>query len=264
MSSILSRLQAEAARLRCAIRGTRPDVAVGQDEIHVREAQLVEINEQLVLAALEAEQIAEKALRELARVTAASQRDPLTLLPNRALILDRIERAVASAERGRVPAAVLFVDLDGFKQINDQHGHRMGDQVLQEVARRLEVTVRDSDSVGRMGGDEFLVVLPVIAQRTDAEQVASKLLAAIEVPNHVCNVNLQLSASVGIAIYPRDGLDTSSLINRADEAMYRAKRRGGGKFEHAHKPETGRSLVIQPKLTITERPIRAMRSCASD
>ena len=137
------------------------------------------------------------------------------------------------AERGDMRLAVLFVDIDQFKKINDTHGHLIGDEVLQLVARRLEASVRTSDTVSRFGGDEYLVLLTEISQASDATLAAVKLLATIAAPSRVKDGTLRLSASIGIAVYPGDGLDTATLINRADEAMYRAKRQGGGGFEQA-------------------------------
>jgi len=126
---------------------------------------------------------------------------------------------------------VLFIDLDRFKQINDTHGHAVGDEVLQLVTRRLESAVRDSDTVSRHSGDEFVVLLAEIYSAHDAVPVAEKMLASLALPARIGSHDLSLSASIGIALYPEDGADAATLIQRADAAMYRAKGRGAGAYE---------------------------------
>ncbi|HEY9199593.1 MAG TPA: diguanylate cyclase [Gammaproteobacteria bacterium] len=205
---------------------------VPQDFSEPRRADtLLEANQQLVLAALDAETIAETAVSNLSELARSSQRDVLTDTPNRAVMLDRLENAIAMAHRHRMRIAVLFVDLDDFKQINDRLGHAVGDAVLQLVAARLNEAVRDSDTVSRHGGDEFLVLLSEIAQPADAALIAEKILATLAEPNRVYDHVLPLSASIGIAIYPEHGEHAATLISQSDAAMYRAKRRGGGRFE---------------------------------
>jgi len=144
-------------------------------------AQLREANGQLVQAVLRAEIIAEDAIHSLDALSYSSQRDPLTDTPNRALMLDRMANAIGMARRHGTSLAVLFIDLDHLKQVNDTLGHEVGDQVLQLVAKRLKATVRDSDTVSRHGGDEFLVLLPEIAHASEADEVAGKILAALAV-----------------------------------------------------------------------------------
>jgi len=192
---------------------------------------LVEANEQLVLAALHAETVAETAVSKLGELARSSQRDPLTNMPNRALMLDRLENAIATARRHDTRIGVLFLDIDNFKMVNDTWGHTIGDQVLQLVARRLQSAVRDSDTVSRHGGEEFLVLLPEIANAADAALIAEKLLAALAAPSRVGDHHMTITASVGITIYPEDGEDAQTLITRADAAMYRAKRSGPGRYE---------------------------------
>ena len=196
-------------------------------------AHLLEANEQLVLAALHSDHVAETAVSELFGLTNTHQRDGLTDTPNRALMLDRMEHAVDMAERGDMRLAVLFVDIEQFKKINDTHGHMIGDEVLQLLARRLEESVRASDTVSRFGGDEFLVLLTEISQAPDAALAAVTLLTAIAAPTGLNGDTVRVSASIGIAMYPDDGTDAVTLISRADDAMYRAKRQGGGAFEYA-------------------------------
>ena len=224
-------LNAQVDSVRAELARVTRDVAEAQrDFSEKRAAQLVEANEQLVLSALQAEAVAETAIGNLGEVTRASQRDGLTDTPNRALMLDRLEGAIALARRRGTHIAVLFLDLDDFKQINDMHGHAIGDAVLQLVARRLESVVRNSDTVSRHGGDEFLVLLAEIAHASDAAAIAEKMLAAVAAPCGVGTLALQLWASVGITIYPDDDEDAASLISRADAAMYRSKYRQPGTY----------------------------------
>ena len=157
--------------------------------------------------------------------------DPLTDLPNRVLLDDRLARAMAAARRYRHRLAVLFLDLDRFKHVNDSRGHVAGDMVLQSVARRLVACVRDSDTVSRPGGDEFVVLLPEIARPEDAAASAKKIAAALAVPHTVGNHRLELTATIGISIYPDDGPDAETLVRRADTAMYCAKNRGRNTYQ---------------------------------
>lgn len=194
-------------------------------------SQLQQANEQLVLATLNAENIAEIAVNDLTKLTQASQRDVLTGTPNRALMFDRLESAIANAQRRDARLAVLFLDVDKFKEINDSLGHAVGDDVLKLVTHHLQSVVRDSDTVSRHGGDEFLILLAEIMQPSDAGLIASKILASLATPNSIAGFNMSLSVSIGIAIYPDDTHSAAELINLADAAMYTSKRRGHGCFE---------------------------------
>jgi diguanylate cyclase (GGDEF)-like protein len=146
-------------------------------------------------------------------------------------MLDRLENAIALARRHVTRLAVLFLDLDQFKHINDTIGHAAGDEVLQLVARRIESVVRGSDTVSRHGGDEFLVLVGEVSRASDAGIIAAKILAVLTTPSRVGDHMLRLSASLGIATFPEDGDDAATLISRADAAMYRSKRRRRGGFE---------------------------------
>jgi diguanylate cyclase (GGDEF)-like protein len=154
--------------------------------------------------------------------------DSLTNLPNRLLFHDNLLQAQAWARRHGGLFALLFVDLDGFKPINDQLGHGVGDQVLQSVAQRMIHCVRETDTVARIGGDEFIIILAEIHQIKDADLVASKLLRHLESPFLVNDHEIFLSASIGISIYPQDTDNVDDLIEYADIAMYVAKRQGKG------------------------------------
>ena len=152
--------------------------------------------------------------------------DALTALPNRTLLDDRLNRAMAAARRHSHRLAVMFLDLDGFKHVNDSRGHVAGDMVLQSVAHRLVASVRNTDTVSRQGGDEFVVLLPEIAQADDAAVSAKKILGAFEAPHDVAPQPLHLTATIGISLYPDDGPDSQTLVRRADTAMYCAKSSG--------------------------------------
>ncbi len=157
-----------------------------------------------------------------ARIQYLANFDALTGLPNRAQLDDHLKYALSLARRSNGRLAVMFIDIDRFKDINDTLGHRFGDAILIEVARRLKQVIREEDSASRLGGDEFILMLPGIDAR-GAAQVAQKLLRAIAMPCHVEQYDLVITASIGIALYPGDGADMESLTRSADTAMYRAK-----------------------------------------
>lgn len=152
--------------------------------------------------------------------------DPLTGLPNRRLFYDRLSMAVAHAHRGRGRLAVLFVDLDHFKTINDTLGHAVGDQLLEAVAGKLKGCLREDDSVARTGGDEFLVLLPDVEDFEPVADVARRVIDSVAEPVFLQGRELVVGCSIGIAFYPEDGMDEEQLIKHADIAMYRAKQRG--------------------------------------
>lgn len=153
--------------------------------------------------------------------------DALTGLPNRILFDDRLVQAVLSAQRHQENVGLLFVDLDKFKQVNDRHGHIVGDLLLQEVSKRMGECVRSCDTVSRRSGDEFVVLLPTIRDRQDAMIVSERIRTALELPFEIEGLTLQISASAGLALFPEDADDPRDLFHRADMAMYRAKKAGG-------------------------------------
>ncbi len=155
-----------------------------------------------------------------------AQHDALTDLPNRLLYLDRLRHALERARREQQRLAVLFLDLDRFKHINDSLGHALGDRLLVEVALRLRSTVRSEDTVARMGGDEFILLMENLRQDEDAALLAQKLLQVMSAPFHLEGHEFYITSSIGISLYPRDGTDAETLVRNADAAMYRAKAQG--------------------------------------
>jgi diguanylate cyclase (GGDEF)-like protein/PAS domain S-box-containing protein len=165
------------------------------------------------------------------RVAHMAHHDALTGLPNRVLLRDRIQQAIAQAHRNGSQLAVLFLDLDRFKTINDSLGHQLGDRLLQSVASRILVCVREGDTVSRVGGDEFVIVIPGIASSPDASSVAAKILEVLASAFHLHGNDLHVGASIGISLYPPDGADAETLMRNADTAMYHAKDVGRGNYQ---------------------------------
>lgn len=160
------------------------------------------------------------------RMRHLAHHDLLTSLPNRALINERLQQAVIKAQRDKTYLAVMFLDLDKFKPVNDELGHEVGDLLLKQTAQRLLVCVRASDTVARIGGDEFVVLLPAIDQACDAALVAEKILHALNETFSVGGHAISISGSIGIAVYPQHGEDEKQLLLNADIAMYQAKKEG--------------------------------------
>ncbi|HEX5806359.1 MAG TPA: EAL domain-containing protein [Macromonas sp.] len=184
------------------------------------------------------------------RITYLAYRDPLTDLPNRTLLRDRVEQAMAMASREDAGLALLFLDLDRFKNINDSLGHAVGDQLLCEVARRLSLVVRETDTVGRLGGDEFLLLLPG-ADAEAATLVAQKILGALSQSCRLEGHELTTSPSIGIALFPRDGRSFDELLKTADTAMYRSKEQGRNTycfFSPEMNEEVSQRIVLEARL----------------
>jgi diguanylate cyclase (GGDEF)-like protein len=156
----------------------------------------------------------------------SAQHDFLTGLPNRMLLNDRVSQAIAFAQRHVKKVAVLFLDLDGFKHINDSLGHPIGDELLQSVARRLEDCVRGADTVSRQGGDEFIVLLSEVEQAEDAAITARRMLQTVAEAHSIDQHDLHVTTSIGVSVYPDDGLDAETLVKNADTAMYQVKENG--------------------------------------
>jgi diguanylate cyclase (GGDEF)-like protein len=189
----------------------------------VNQALKEEVEERLIL-----EERLATATKQGDEARHAALHDPLTGLPNRALFNDRLEHGLAKAKRHGYSLAVMFLDLDDFKKINDTHGHEVGDAVLQTIAGRLKETTRSEDTVCRHGGDEFLYMLLELRNEQDITVIAKKIIKAIQAPCEIrlsdTSLSLSTSPSIGIAIYPIDGTTADALVNNADKAMYWAKR----------------------------------------
>jgi diguanylate cyclase (GGDEF)-like protein/PAS domain S-box-containing protein len=172
------------------------------------------------------------ATRAMSRqMTHSAQHDFLTGLPNRTLVNDRVSQAISFAHRHEKKVAVLFLDLDGFKYINDSLGHPIGDKLLQSIAKRLVNCVRGSDTVSRLGGDEFIVLLSEVERTGDAAITANKMLRSVAGVHSIDHHDLHVTASIGVSVYPDDGLDAEALIKNADTAMYQAKENGHQRYQ---------------------------------
>ncbi|MDP2265235.1 MAG: EAL domain-containing protein [Thiobacillus sp.] len=192
---------------------------------------LQQANAHLVTASIEAHKLTEQVQVAKDKLDHLVHYDTLTDLPNRTLLQDRLGQAIELARRQGRQLAVMFMDLDQFKHINDSLGHAMGDLLLQSVAQRLAGCVRHSDTISRQGGDEFVLLLPYIEHAEDAALSAQKVLAALVQPHCIDGHNLHIGASIGISIYPDDGRDAETLIKCADSAMYHAKASGRNDYK---------------------------------
>jgi diguanylate cyclase (GGDEF)-like protein/PAS domain S-box-containing protein len=196
--------------------------------VEIRVALLGEVAGRRLALSIARDITGRRALEE--RLSHQALHDPLTGLPNRALLMDRLEHAVARAHRRKTPLTVLFLDLDDFKAVNDALGHECGDRLLEEVGRRLDSGARSSDTVARFGGDEFVVLLEDIGDEREATLAADRMRKDLEVPFEVGGRELSVTASIGVAVGPSSGDGPRELLRNADLAMYRAK--GNGKNRH--------------------------------
>ena len=234
----LSGLNSEILAMRSVLSRLLQDLVLADATLSNHQtAQLRQANEYLTLSALRSQAQLEASAAKLDEAMVATGLDALTALPNRVRLLDRLDQAIQAAKRNATRLAVLFVDLDNFKQVNDDHGHAMGDHVLKLTARCLADSVRGGDTVSRHGGDEFLVLLVGLAEVSDAVAVAKKItatLAGLKLTSPAGKPAIHLSASIGISIYPDHGADSTTLIELADAAMYRVKRTEiGGNAVHS-------------------------------
>jgi diguanylate cyclase (GGDEF)-like protein len=194
-------------------------------------ARVHERDEALTARAQELEhEVAERRLSQQ-RMQQMATHDALTGLANRTLLSERLNQALAAADRSTQTIAVLFIDLDHFKQINDTLGHDAGDAVLRQIADKLSLLLRRSDTLCRLGGDEFVLLLPAVGHRADAVQVAEKIIASLGVPIEVSGSSFTITPSIGISCFPEDGDDAETLLKNADIAMYRAKESGRNAFQ---------------------------------
>ena len=247
----LNRLNAQVAAMRAVLVQLLQDVVRAEKRLDEDQAEhLMLANEQLLINALGARSEAQSATGNLTQAAWALEHDALTGLPNRTLLMDRLGQAIGNAKRRGTRLAVLFVDLNDFKQINDLHGHATGDRALQLAAECMTSLVRETDTVSRHGGDEFVIVLAEISQPVDASRVAAKLNIALRARDRIDDRAVSLAASIGISLYPEDGGDAATLIDRADAAMYTAKSRALGGFEFY----TDQSAVRPSKNATASRP----------
>ncbi len=181
--------------------------------------------------------------------------DALTNLPNRVLLADRLSQAISQSQRRGQPLALLYLDLDGFKTINDCYGHNVGDELLIALAQRMKAVLRDGDTLARIGGDEFVAVLIDLYLQRDHELVLSRLLQAVAAPVKLNETVLQVSASIGVTLYPQDGSDADQLMRHADQAMYQAKQAGKNRY---HLFDVAQDAVIQSRHDDLEEIRRAL------
>jgi diguanylate cyclase (GGDEF)-like protein/PAS domain S-box-containing protein len=228
----------DGSTFRCRTRGRRIDAGEAEQEWiwsfeDVTAEREADSRVQRALDALE--RMVTERTAELQHAQARAQHladhDPLTGLPNRRLLEDRLTQAVTLGQRNRQQTAVMFVDLDRFKTINDSLGHAVGDALLKEVATRLVAQLREGDTICRIGGDEFVVVLPEIKRSADVAQVAQKVIEQLSQPVTIEERELMVTPSIGIAVFPDDGRDAESLIRNADAAMYHAKEAGRANYQ---------------------------------
>lgn len=221
----LQDLLKQVTQARSVLADLKRQIAAAQRKINFdARAHLVEINEQLIVSAMRHQTNAEQAAQAFGELSRTYAMDTLTQLPNRMLLKDRFSHAIASAQRQRNRMAILFIDINDFKRINDTLGHAVGDEVLKHAAHCIAHSVRDVDFVCRYGGDEFVVLVTDVAQASDAQLVLQKIASAAASPFRVENTTLSVSLSIGVAIYPEDGVETETLIRCADAAMYEGKR----------------------------------------
>ena len=184
--------------------------------------------------------------RAQALVAHMAHHDALTDLPNRALFRDRLQQSVARARRGE-GMALLYLDLDRFKPVNDNLGHAAGDALLKSVAARLRKIARDTDTVARLGGDEFAVIQVGVKDASEATALACRLVMALAAPHHLDGTPITVGASIGIALAPKDGLDPDELLKKADSALYRCKTEGRGSFEFFEPEPTCNVASLAPR-----------------
>ena len=223
----VQRREAPATSREREIRATEITQAASDDHLKL----LQQANSRLVTSAIEAQTLAAQLQIAKDQMDHLAHHDVLTDLPNLVLLQDRLDQAIELARRQGRKLAVMFMDLDRFKHINDSLGHAIGDQLLQSVAQRLVGCVRHSDTVSRQGGDEFVLLLPYIEHVEDTALSAQKLLSSVMKPHNIGQQDLHISASIGISIFPDDGKDAETLIKSADTAMYSAKGNGRNNFK---------------------------------
>lgn len=224
--AVRARKKAEKVKIANSVRDTNQIESCSEMETTLREA-----NENLVVASVNAHMMTEAVERVSVHLSYMAEHDLLTGLPNRALLTDRLVQSILLAKRHGNKLALMFLDIDHFKDINDSLGHEIGDQLLQSVAKRLQASVRNSDTVSRYGGDEFVVLLPEVEDVQSAALAAEKLIQSVGEPHLIFGQELRVTLSIGISMYPDDGVDADVLMRNADIAMYQAKKSGRNSYE---------------------------------
>lgn len=189
------------------------------------------------------------------RLTYMAYHDALTELPNRFLLHDRLKQALALARRRKYFVALLSLDLDGFKLVNDSCGHTFGDALLKSVAERLTGSVREGDTVARTGGDEFVIILAFVEREQDTRKIAENILTDLALPFKISGQTLRITGSIGISIYPADGSTVHDLMKHSDAALYRAKAKGKSIAEH-YSEVLDEKKVCEPAASVINRTIR--------
>ena len=194
------------------------------------EQQVVERTRELANTIKQLQEEIDERTKIAAELDFLANHDALTGLPSLRLCKDRLDRSLAEARRNRQTSAVMFLDLDGFKEINDSYGHEFGDLVLKVTADRIKAEIRETDTVARIGGDEFVIILSSLPQMDIVDRIASNLIGQIGQLIHIEENQVAVNASIGIALYPEDGTTSEELIRNADKAMYMVKRAGKNNF----------------------------------
>ena len=249
-------LREDAAQIREGEASDREGAASAREqEIRMSEAMqavfdnkmlmLQQANENLVIASIEAQKLTEQVQMAKADLDHLAHHDPLTHLPNRMLLQDRLNQAIELASRQSRQLAVMFMDLDHFKYINDSLGHGIGDRLLQSVSQRLIASLRQSDTVSRQGGDEFIILLAEVEHAEDAALSAQKILSALLPPHLINGHSLHIGISIGISVYPADGQDVDTLIKNADIAMCHVKENGRNHYKFFEPAMNARSVQRQ-------------------
>ena len=245
-------LRQDTADLRQETADIRQDAADQREEAAIvkaaldesTNAQVLEANERLTAATIHAQTMTKVAELATEQMSYMAEHDVLTGLPNRALLTDRLAQSIALAQRHEKKVALMYLDLDHFKHVNDSLGHTVGDQLLQSVAKRLQKCVRLSDTVSRQGGDEFVVLLTEIDEVQDAVLTAEKIIETMARPHEVTGNQIHVTFSIGISIYPDDARDIETMLRNADTAMYQAKKTGRNHY-HLYHPEMNARAVAR-------------------
>lgn len=201
--------------------------------IWVQSHELTEALEQVAEKNIELQAEVANRAKIQERLDRMAMYDALTNLPNRVLLYEEAKKCLSAAKRYQHSVGFMFVDLDGFKAVNDEYGHDAGDAVLVEMGLRMTIAVRETDTVGRCGGDEFIILLPDCDTKSDLETIAKRVVETVSQPFDSVSTSIGLGASIGISMYPDDGDDREALIKLADKAMYKAKRLGKNQY-HFH------------------------------